>query len=86
MKIQVKVKPNARQDSLELLEDGTIKASIKAPPVEGKANEYLIRFLSSVLQIPKSSIEITSGHSSSYKRLEIDIDESLFLSKLDLVK
>lgn len=86
MKWQVKVKPNSRNDFIEKLPDGSFKVCIKAPPVDGKANEYLIRFLTTALELPKGSIEITSGHQSSYKRLEIGMEESEFLSKLDTVK
>ncbi len=65
MKWQVKVKPNSRNDSIEKLPDGSYKVCIKAPPIDGKANEYLIRFLTTALELPKGSIKITSGHLSS---------------------
>lgn len=86
MKWQVKVKPNSRNDSIEKLPDGSYKVCIKAPPIDGKANEYLIRFLTTALELPKGSIKITSGHLSNYKRLEIGMEESVFLSKLDAIK
>lgn len=85
MKWQVKVKPNSRKDSIEKLPDGSFKVCIKAPPLDGKANEYLIRFLSLELDIPKDCLKITSGHHSSYKRLEVDIDEKVFQSMLDSI-
>lgn len=48
---------------------------IKAQPVEGKANKYLVAYLSKVLNLPKSSITLLKGESNSFKTLEIDGNE-----------
>jgi uncharacterized protein (TIGR00251 family) len=48
-----------------------IKVRITAPPIEGKANEALIRFLAKALQIPPSCIEIIKGLHSREKTLRI---------------
>jgi len=48
-----------------------IKVKITAPPVEGKANEGLIRFLAKEWGIPSSEIEILRGHHSHEKTLKI---------------
>ena len=48
-----------------------IKIKVTAPPVEGKANEALIRFLSKELGISPSSIEIIKGHHSKEKTIKI---------------
>ena len=50
----------------ELLED-RIKLRIKAPAVDGKANEAIIKVLSREFRTPKSHIQILSGHSSKKK-------------------
>jgi len=44
---------------------------IHAPPVEGKANAYLIKFLSKHWKIPRASIEILSGKTGRNKRIRI---------------
>jgi len=56
-----------------------IKIKITAPPVEGKANEALIRFLAKELGVSPSCIEITRGHHSREKTLKIsgNIDREL---------
>ena len=48
------------------------KIKITAPPVDGAANSEIIKLFSKLLNIPKTSIEITSGLSSRNKTLEIN--------------
>jgi uncharacterized protein (TIGR00251 family) len=48
-----------------------IKVKVTAPPIEGKANEALIRFLAKKFGIPPSYIEILKGHHSREKTLKI---------------
>ncbi len=48
-----------------------IKIKVTAPPIEGKANEALIRFLAKEFGISSSCIEILNGHHSREKRLKI---------------
>lgn len=51
--------------------DGTLKVHLKAPPVDGKANEELIKFLSKEWKIPKSKILILKGLMSKNKIVEV---------------
>jgi len=69
--LQVKVKPNARLDRLEQAEDGTWLASLKAQPVDGKANDALLRFVADRLHLPKSAVLLKSGQTSRHKILEV---------------
>ncbi len=48
-----------------------IKVKVTAPPIEGKANEALIRFLAKEFRISPSCIEILKGHQSREKILKI---------------
>ncbi len=60
--IRVRVMPRAKADEIsEVLQDGRIKIRLVAPPVNGKANKSLRIFLSSILDVPQSNIEIVSG-------------------------
>jgi uncharacterized protein (TIGR00251 family) len=72
MVLQVKVKPNARVSSLTQEPDGSWTARVKAPPVEGKANEELIRLVAAHFRCPKSAVTIKSGASGRTKRIEVD--------------
>lgn len=74
MILMVKVTPNAPQNRIDGFVDGVLKVKIQAPPDKGRANEELIDFLAETFGIPKSRIEILSGHSSRLKKLKIDAD------------
>lgn len=52
--------------------DGKWVLKVKSPPVEGKANEEVILFLSERLRIPKSKIIITGGLNNPYKKVLIE--------------
>ncbi len=71
MIIQVKVKTKQQKSSIQKLEDGTYKISVKALPDKNKANIEIIDILSNYLNIPKSKISIQSGKTSSVKKISI---------------
>jgi uncharacterized protein len=71
MKIQVKVKPNAHKSYLYQLADGTWLAQIKAPPVNGKANEELCALIARQFNVSKTRIMIKSGGGGRIKLIEI---------------
>jgi uncharacterized protein YggU (UPF0235/DUF167 family) len=70
--LQIKVKPNARLERLEQAEDGTWLASIKAQPVDGKANEALIALVAAHFRLRKNQVSIKSGGAGRLKRLLIE--------------
>ncbi len=70
-KISIRVIPNASKTEVAGKEGATWKIRLAAPPVDGKANEALVEFLSDVLDVPKSSIDIIKGQSSKQKIVEI---------------
>jgi uncharacterized protein (TIGR00251 family) len=60
--LTIRVTPRARKTEIGgVLEDGTVRIRVAAPPVEGKANKVLIKFLSEVLGVRKNKIEIVAG-------------------------
>lgn len=69
--ITVKVKPNARASSLEQDASGNWMARLKAPPVDGKANDELIALVAGRFGCRKSAVSIRSGASARTKRIEI---------------
>jgi uncharacterized protein (TIGR00251 family) len=72
MQKRVKVKPNSKQQKIEELPDGSLNVHLKSPPVDGKANEELIKLLAKKFDVSKSSIRIKSGTTSRQKVIEID--------------
>lgn len=82
--LAVRVTPRAsRNEIVEVLNDGTIKVHLTAPPVEGKANEALIRFLADILDIPKSRLEVVAGAGGRDKIISvIDMDADTLQKKV----
>jgi len=83
MLLQIKVKPNSKTDEIILEADGTLKVKIRAQPVEGKANKYLLEYLGKTLALPKSKINLLRGQANSFKTLQIDAEESYVKEKLN---
>ena len=71
LKIWVQVQTNARGNEILGEKDGVWHLKIAAPPVKGRANQALTRFLSDVLQIAKSRLEIEKGLTSKRKLIVI---------------
>jgi len=70
--LAIRVTPRARHNEVvEILNDGSVKIRLTAPPVEGKANQALVEFLAEVLDVPRSNIEIVAGHSGRDKLVSI---------------
>lgn len=76
MQIHCIVKPNSKAESITVNPDNSFRIKIKTPPVDGKANEYLISYLSEVFDLPKKNIEIISGFTNSHKRINIVAEET----------
>ena len=71
MKISVSAKTNSRTEFVEKQADGSYVVRVKAPPVDGKANERIRELLAEHFNLPKSHIEISSGHKGKRKIFEI---------------
>jgi len=70
--ITVKVMPRAKKTEVAgVMDDGTIKIRLAAPPVEGAANEALIEFLSKALRLPARQIDIIAGATSERKLISL---------------
>ncbi len=61
---------SSRNEIIGPYRDG-IKVKVTAPPVEGKANETLLRFLAKEFGVAPSCIEILKGHHSRVKIIRI---------------
>ena len=74
--LAVRVTPRASKNEIvDILSDGTVKVHLTAPPVEGKANEALLKFLAKVLEIPVRQLEIVAGANGRDKLISVvDMD------------
>lgn len=70
--VPVHVQPRAAKTEVAGLHGDAIKIRLKAPPVEGAANDELIRFLAKKLGVPRHAVRIVSGATSRTKRVSVD--------------
>lgn len=63
--------PGAKKTEIQGEHDGRLKIRLAAPPVEGKANDALIAWLSKILKINRSHIELLAGDLSRLKRVKV---------------
>lgn len=67
----LKVQPRASRDEFAGEHGGALRVRIQAPPVDGKANAYLIAFLAKRFGVGKKDIDLLSGESARSKRLAL---------------
>lgn len=67
----VRVQPRASRSGVAGELDGALKIRLAAPPVDGEANEELIRVLAKLFDMPRAQIAIASGQTSKNKLIHI---------------
>lgn len=67
----VRVQPRSSRDQVTGLHDDALKIRLTAPPVEGKANQALQKFLAKQLNTSPTNIDILTGHTSRQKRVRV---------------
>ncbi|MCS5599740.1 MAG: DUF167 domain-containing protein [Rhodospirillales bacterium] len=72
-KLLVKVKPNARENSLRQFQGATWIAEVKASPKDGKANRAVIELIAKQFKVTKSRVSIKSGKSGLIKLIQLNI-------------
>jgi uncharacterized protein (TIGR00251 family) len=71
--VKVRVQPGAQKTEAKgLMSDGSMKVSLKAAPVEGRANAELVAFLARFFKVPASSVRIVGGVRSRQKNVVIE--------------
>lgn len=79
----MKVQPGAKADALAGVQDGVLRVRLKAPAIEGRANEALRTFLAECFQTSKTRVEITRGEAGRLKQVRVTgarvSPETLFL-------
>jgi hypothetical protein len=72
LEVALHVQPRARRTEIDGLHNGALKLKVTAPPVEDAANRAVIEFFASLLDVPKSRLQIVSGLKSREKVLRIE--------------
>jgi uncharacterized protein (TIGR00251 family) len=70
--LTIRIQPRSSRNGIVMMEDGSLKIRLTAPPVDGAANEALIKFLAETLVVSKSQVQIVTGHSSREKIIRIN--------------
>jgi uncharacterized protein (TIGR00251 family) len=70
--LAIRVTPRARRNEISgILNDGTVKIRLTSSSDENKSNEALLEFLSEILEVPRSRIEIVAGVTGRDKLVSI---------------
>jgi len=72
VELDVHVIPRAKKTVIDGERDGALLIRLAAPPVEGAANDALIRYLAALCDLPRHAIRIVSGERGRRKRVAIE--------------
>ncbi len=70
--LTVKAVPRAARSEIAGIDDEWLRVRIKAPPVDGKANEAIVKFFAEFFTVSKGSVGIISGDTARLKRVKIN--------------
>jgi uncharacterized protein (TIGR00251 family) len=71
IRLAVQITPNAKKTEVVGVLDDALKLKLQAQPIEGKANEALVKFLAKTLDVPRGAVTITHGQTSKKKLIEV---------------
>jgi hypothetical protein len=88
VRLAVRVTPGADRDRIEGMEADAagrqwLRVRLAAPPVDGKANQALVKFLAKRWRMPKSALEIASGATARNKILTIRGDAAAIMAAIE---
>jgi uncharacterized protein (TIGR00251 family) len=69
--IDVRVTPRAARDEVAGYDGAVLQVRLRAPPVDGRANESLPRLLATILDLAPRDVEVVSGLRSRSKRVRV---------------
>src|SRR5437016_14658284 len=72
VELSVFCQPKAARSALIGMHGGALKAKVRAPPVEGRANRALLDLLAGALGVPRGRLTLVSGEQSRNKRVRVD--------------
>lgn len=82
MTFNVRVVPRASHSEVVGEHEGALRVRIAAPPVDGAANDELVRLLARAFKVPRTAVAITAGQASRLKRVAINGIEAEALLRL----
>jgi len=73
IQLVIRVKPGASRDEITVDKEGNISVRIKAKPVDGQANDYLVKYLADEFNISRAKIQIEKGAKGRMKRIAMNM-------------
>jgi len=70
-RLRLRVQPRASRDAVAGVAGDALRVRLTAPPVDGAANEALVRFLAGRLDVARASLALVSGHTGRNKVIEV---------------
>ncbi|MCK9485793.1 MAG: DUF167 domain-containing protein [Dehalococcoidia bacterium] len=84
-RIAVRLSPRASREAIVGEREGALQVRVTAPPVDGAANEALVRLIAKRLRVAKGAVTIVSGETSRIKVVQVDgLDQATARSRLGL--
>jgi uncharacterized protein len=84
--VNVRVIPRASKNQIQGVLGDALKIRLQAPPVDGKANEALVRFLADTLSLPTRNVSLISGETGRNKRVLLSgLDELEARARLNII-
>ncbi len=73
VRVLVRLTPRAGRDAVEGVDaEGRLRVRVAAPPIDGAANDALVRVMSAALDLPRSAVSIETGTTARLKRVRIE--------------
>lgn len=69
--LRLYIQPKASRDSIIGLHGDELKVAITAPPVDGKANAHLVKYLAKLFHVAKSQVLVEKGELGRHKQIKI---------------
>ena len=83
VRFEVHAKPRAKKSRVLGAKGDALEVSLAAPPVDGAANDELVRLLAEILEVPRRQVTIARGTSSRTKLVEVSgLDEATVRARL----
>jgi uncharacterized protein (TIGR00251 family) len=75
--LNIRVQPRASQNAIAGVVGEQLKIRLTAPPVDGKANRALLKFLAKCCGVPHGQVTLLCGETGRNKRVRIDNPQHL---------
>lgn len=86
LKLLIKVKPNSSKDEILVDAANNVTVKIRAKPIDGEANDYLVNYLANEFEMSRSLIQIEKGAASRLKRIALNMEPAEWVAIIEKYK